>query len=313
VSSTATRRTASRAGSGGSQARYAGVLISLLAVLLTAALAGHRAVPGGAGVLLDTALPWLGLGVPLLAAAAVVRQAWPSLAVLLLPALVWAGMFGTAFVGGGGGDYDLRAVSQNLYAANLDPERTVTRLIQTRADVLALQELDSGDYPRNLDRAYPHHAVRGTVGLWSRWPISSVQPINLGMGWTRALRAELATPKGALTVYVAHLGSARPGATRGRDATLERLARAVRADPAKRLMILGDLNTAATDRELNRLAPPLHEAQRAAGKGFGFSWPSQLPVTRPDHILYRGIEAVDAAALSTPGTDHRAVLADFSL
>lgn len=319
ATSTATRRRGGRSRAPGPAAgRRAGGLISLPAVVLAALLAAHRAVPGAPGTLIDTALPWLGLGVPALAAAAALRRAWPTLAVVLLPAVVWAGMFGESFVRTPpGGPYDLRAVSQNMYAGNEVPEDTAAELIATKADVLAVQELAYGSYPRELDRAYPHQVVRGTVGLWSRWPITASEPVSLKMGWTRALRAEIGTPAGRLTVIVAHLGSARPGATKERDATMGRLALVVRkaaeADRAGRLLVLGDLNTATTDREMGALVPPLREAQETAGEGFGFSWPADFPVTRPDHILYRGIKAVGAAAIRTPGTDHRAVRADFRL
>ncbi|MFI6522844.1 endonuclease/exonuclease/phosphatase family protein [Spirillospora sp. NPDC050679] len=290
-----------------------GAVIAAASVVLALLLAGHRLVPGNAGTLLDTALPWLGLLVPVLLLAAAARRARLGAAAAALPAAVWLALFGTAFVPGGGGPYDVRAVSQNMYAANPSPAATAARLIGTKADLLALQEMPSGDHPARLSRVYRHHVVKGTVGLWSRWPLRNAREVPLGLGWPRALRATVAAPKGELAVYVAHLGSARPGRTGGRDATMDRLAAVVRADRAERVLVLGDLNTATTDRKLGELVPPLRESHRSAGTGLGFTWPSRFPVARPDHILYRGVEAVGAGTVPTPGSDHHAVRADFTL
>ncbi|MQY02849.1 endonuclease/exonuclease/phosphatase family protein [Actinomadura macrotermitis] len=300
-----------RPGAGPGRARPRGVAVALLALPVAALLAGHRLVPGEAGTLLDTALPWLGLPLLPLALIALVRRAWTGLGATAAAAAVWAALFGTAFVPSGSGPYDLRAMSQNMYAGNTEPAATTARLLADRPDVLALEEMRQGAATRKLDAAYPHHVVKGTVGLWSRFPVSGARIVDLDIGWPRALRATLTTPRGPLTVYVAHLGSARPGQTRKRDITMDHLAAAVRADRSGRVLLLGDLNTAATDRKLGALVPGLREAQRAAGTGLGFTWPASFPVTRPDHILYRGLRPVHAAAVRTPGSDHRAVRADF--
>ncbi|MBW8483655.1 endonuclease/exonuclease/phosphatase family protein [Actinomadura sp. PM05-2] len=289
------------------------MLTAAAALAVAALLAGHRLVPGDAGTLLDTGLPWLGAAVPVLALAAALRRAPLAGAAVAVAAAVWAALFGTAFLPASpsGGRYDLRAMSQNMYAANPVPARTAARLIADRPDLLALQEIRAGASTARLDAAYPHRVVRGTVGLWSRLPITSSGPVDLGLGWPRALRAVVATGDGPLTVYVAHLGSARPGDTGERDATMDRLAARVRADASGRVLLLGDLNTATTDRKLGALVPALREAQGDAGSGLGFTWPSSFPLARPDHILYRGLDPVDAATARTPGSDHDAVRADF--
>ena len=84
-------------------------------------------------------------------------------------------------------------------------------------------------------------------------------------------------------------------------------------DSSRRLLLLGDLNTATTDRRRQGLVPPLTDAQQAAGEGFGFTWPSKFPITRPDHILYRGLDATTAGVEKAPGSDHRAAVAELRL
>ena len=292
-----------------------GLALCLLAVLLAAVLAGHRAVPNvhGFGSLLDSANPLLGLAVPVLGAAALLRRSRRALAAVLLPAVVWAVLYGDAWLppAAGGGPAVLRVASQNLRSGNPDPAATVRALVTSDADLIALQEVDDDRADAALREGYPHRATASTVALWSRWPIRDSAGVDTGLGWNRALRAVVAAPEGDLVVYVVHLGSARAGHTATRDETLARLAATVRDDHAPRLVVLGDLNTATTDRVFAPLTRLLHDAQADAGQGFGFTWPSELPVTRPDHVLYRGLTPTAAGVLRTPDSDHRAVTAGF--
>ncbi len=293
-----------------------GWVVCLLAVLLAALLAGHRAVPNvhGFGSLLDSASPLLGLGVPLLALAALLRRSRRALVAVLLPAVVWAALYGGAWLppAAGAGPAAIRVASQNLRSGNPDPAATVDALAGSDADLIALQEVDDDDrVDAALRQRYPHRAAVSTVALWSRWPIRDTTGVDTGLGWTRALRAVVAVPGGDLVVYVVHLGSARAGHTATRDETLAALASTVRGDDAARLIVLGDLNTATTDRVFVPLTRLLRDAQADAGQGFGFTWPAELPVTRPDHVLYRGLTPTAAGVLHTPDSDHRAVTAGF--
>ncbi|MEU4439978.1 MULTISPECIES: endonuclease/exonuclease/phosphatase family protein [Micromonospora] len=296
--------------------RRRGLVVIACAGLLAALLAGHRAVPNvhGLGSLLDSAVPLLGLGVPVLALVALLRRSRPALLAVLLPALVWAGLYGRAWLppAAGAAGASVRVASQNLRVGNPDPAATVGALAGDGPDLIGLQEVADGDRVAPvLAGRYPHRAVVSTVALWSRWPIREAHGVDTGLGWDRALRAVVAAPRGDLTVYVVHLGSARAGHTATRDQTVAALADAVRADPAERLVVLGDLNTATTDRVFDPLTRLLRDAQAEAGQGFGFTWPAELPVTRPDHVLYRGLTPTTAGVLHTPDSDHRAVTAGF--
>jgi vancomycin resistance protein VanJ len=292
-------------------------LVTAAAVLLAAFLAGHRLVPNvhGVGSVLDTVAPLFGLALPVLAVAALLARSGRALAVVLLPAAVWAAMFGRALLPPRGGPVELRVVTQNVYAENPDPRTTVQALAAAGPDLIALQEASGGTIEtaaEALAKTYPYHAVRSTVGLLSRYPIAQVTGVDTGLQWTRALRAVVKAPQGDVAVYVVHLGSVRINDTATRDHTIDMLAEAVRGDEAERVLVLGDLNTAATDRAIAPLSALLSDAQADAGWGYGFTWPSSLPVMRPDHVLYRGLTATRAGVLRTPGTDHRAVTSGFA-
>ncbi|WP_189059155.1 endonuclease/exonuclease/phosphatase family protein [Longimycelium tulufanense] len=287
----------------------------VLAVAVAALLLGHRLVPdiAGIGTVLDSFLPWLGLAVPVLVLLALLARSGRGAVAVLLPALVWAVMFGPDLLPAKGGPYDLRVATQNLYAGNPQAARTATELAATKSDLIAVEEMTDNNrtaVAQVLDPQYPYRAAIGTIGLWSRYPILDSRPVDLGLSWTRALRARVDTPNGEIAVYVAHLGSLRLGQSEQRDRSLNRLAAAVRQDDARRLLVVGDLNTASTDRHMSVLTDLLSDGQRA-GSGLGFTWPSSFPATRIDHILYRGVTAVDAGVVRTTGSDHAAATVDF--
>lgn len=300
-----------------------GRILAAAAVLLASALLLHGLVPnavGNVGSLVETFLPWLGLGVPLLLVGALVRRSATAAVATVLPVVVWLGMFGATVVDKAGPGGDLTVLSHNVGAANPDPAGTARELAASGADVVALQELTwnaRATYEHVLAGPYPFHVVMGTVGLWSRQPLSDTSPVDVGMDSTRALRATVATADGPLTVYVAHLGSVRVFPRNGfwtesRDGGIAALDAALDADRSERVVLLGDLNGTMDDRAFAGLTARLRPVQEAAGAGFGFSWPASFPVVRSDQILVRGLTPDRAWVLPPTGSDHRPVAATVS-
>ncbi|HEX4814536.1 MAG TPA: endonuclease/exonuclease/phosphatase family protein [Nonomuraea sp.] len=290
------------------------VVVSSVVVAVT--LAGHGLIPafGGFTPVLESVLPWIGLAVPLLLLAAALARSTLAAAASLLPGVVWAAMFGsTLFRTPPGGPSDLAVGTVNVGVRN-NASGEAVRAIAKDLDLLAAQELTpGGPAAKQLNKMFRYHYPVSTVGLWSRHPITRTEPLDVGMGWPRALRAVVSTPKGKITVYVMHLASARPGHTASRDVSLAAARRLIDDDPSERVLLLGDLNTATTDRGMRGLTPPLADAQSVAGDGFGFTWPSEFPITRPDHILFRGMRATAAGVAPATGSDHRAAVASFRL
>ncbi|MEW2572783.1 endonuclease/exonuclease/phosphatase family protein [Streptomyces sp. NPDC047070] len=312
-----------------------GPLLTVLALLLGLTLLLHASVPnriGNLGSLVETFLPWSGLLVPVLLAGALWRRSASAVVALLLPVTVWLNLFGGLLGDRSRPGGDLTVASHNVGAANPDPAGTARALAASGADVLALEEVtpqDRGTYEKGLARAYPHHTVLGTVGLWSRLPLSDTRrvdirtdvgplartkPADATTAENRALRTTVATGHGPLAVYVAHLGSARVNPRSGfwtdsRDRNAKALAEAVAAEPNERVVLLGDLNGTLDDRAFAGLTSQLHSVQDAAGDGFGFTWPAGFPVARIDQILVRGVEPRSARVLPSTGSDHLPVAA----
>ncbi|MGW2374852.1 endonuclease/exonuclease/phosphatase family protein [Kitasatospora sp. NPDC001683] len=316
-----------------------GPVLTTCALLLGLLLLLHGQLPewAGLGSLVETFLPWFGLFVPVLLAGALWRRSASAVVALLLPVTVWLTLFGGLLGDKSHQGGDLTVVSHNVNADNRDPAGTARDLAASGADVLALEELtdrSTGTYETELAKAYPHHTVQGTVGLWSKLPLSDTRPVDVlwdtagpsagkprpedvPVEPTRALRTTVATEKGPLAVYVVHLGSVRVMPRGGfwtdtRDVGATKLAGAVAADRSARVLVLGDFNGSMDDRAFDGLTSQLRSAQDVAGDGFGFSWPAEFPVVRIDQILVRGVEPKSAWLLPATGSDHRPVAAGIS-
>ncbi|MFI2289013.1 endonuclease/exonuclease/phosphatase family protein [Streptomyces niveus] len=315
-----------------------GPVLVVLALLLGLLLLLHASIPGLAwnlGSLVETFLPWFGLFVPVLLAGALWRRSASATVALLLPVTVWLNLFGGLLADKSRPGGDLTVVSHNVGADNPDPAGTARDLAASGADVLALEELSQqarSTYEKGLAGTYPHHTVRGTVGLWSKLPLSDTRPVDVKMDagplgeakpdaitreYSRGLRTTVATDQGPLAVYVAHLGSVRVNPRAGlssgqRDAGAQSLGQAVAAERTERVVLLGDLNGTMDDRAFDGLTSQLRSAQEVAGDGFGFSWPKAFPVARIDQILVRGVEPRSAWLLPATGSDHLPVAARIS-
>ncbi len=300
-----------------------GLVLAALAVLLGLFMLLHAKIPnriGNLGSLVETFLPWFGLFIPVLLAGALWRRSASAVAALLLPGMVWLNLFGGLLTDKSHPGSDLTVAGHNVGADNPDPAGTARALAASGADVLALVELTPqarNTYEKGLAKAYPYHTVQGTVGLWSKLPLSDTRPVDIGMDSTRALRTTVATDQGPLAVYVSHLGSVRVFPRTGfwtsqRDAGADAIADAVAAEKNERVVLLGDLNGTVNDRAFDGITSQMRSAQYAAGDGFGFSWPARFPVARIDEILVRGVQPESAWVLPATGSDHRPVAAGIS-
>ncbi|PYC77828.1 hypothetical protein C7C46_17810 [Streptomyces tateyamensis] len=304
-----------------------GWVLAGAALLLALLLGCHRTLPntfGNLGSLLETFLPWLGLGVPVLLVPALGRRSATALVALLVPTTLWFLLFGSLLTDkssgpGARGSSSFTVLNHNVAADNSDMPGTLRLLNGSGAKLVALEELTGTALPAytaGLAAKYPYHVVEGTVGLWSAYPVGDTRVVDIRIGWTRAFRTQVATPQGPLAVYVAHLPSVRvkfdDGFTAGqRDASAQALGQAVAAEPLAQVLLLGDLNGTMNDRSLAPVTAQLRSAQGSAGSGFGFSWPADFPMARIDQIMSRGMKPTDSWVLPADGSDHRAIAAAY--
>ncbi|MDQ0984136.1 endonuclease/exonuclease/phosphatase family protein [Streptomyces sp. V2I9] len=301
-----------------------GIVLALCSVLLTLLMGVHARVPnrlGNLGSLVETFLPWVALLIPVLLVLALVRRSATALVALLLPVVVWLNMFGGLITDKSGSGGDLTVATHNVNAGNPDPAGTAQQVAGSGADVVALQELPGrqvSTYEKSLAGRYPYHAVQGTVGLWSKYPLADTRPVDIKMGWTRAMRSTVTTPEGEVAVYVAHLPSVRVKLRAGftanqRDDSVDALGEAIGHERVERVILLGDLNGTMNDRSLNAVTAQMRSTQGAAGDGFGFSWPASFPMARIDQIMVKGVEPKASWTLAATDSDHLPIAARVRL
>ncbi|MGI5391545.1 endonuclease/exonuclease/phosphatase family protein [Streptomyces sp. CA-251251] len=292
-----------------------------LAVVTAAGLLFHGLVPNavlGLGSLLESFLPWLGLAVVVLLVLALLRRSALALVAALLPTAAWTYLFGASLLPAPEPDAaDLVVVQHNVSDGNTDPAGTARALADAGPDLIALQELVSpalGVYTETLAARYPYRAVRGTVGLWSKHPLTGVRPLDvkprgIARDWNRGLRTVVRTPGAEVAVYVAHLPSVRVGAgglaASLRDESAGLLGDAVAAERLRRVILLGDLNGTVHDRALKPLTSRLEVARR----GVALSFPASLPLARIDQVMARSATVGHIRTLPATGSDHLPVVA----
>ncbi|MFI0236514.1 endonuclease/exonuclease/phosphatase family protein [Streptomyces sp. NPDC016845] len=301
-----------------------GIVLAVLAVLLALVMLLHAQIPnsvGNLGSLTETFLPWLGVFIPVLLVLGLVRRSATALVALLVPTIVWFSGFGSLLTDKQSGGGDLTVATHNVNADNADPTGTAEDVAASGAQILALEELTARavpTYEKALKAAYPYHSVQGTVGLWSKYPLSATRPVDIKLGWTRAMRSTVATPKGDVAVYVAHMPSVRVKLHSGftasqRDTSANALGEAISDEPLGKVVLLGDLNGTMNDRALTAVTSQMRSTQGAAGSGFGFSWPAAFPMARIDQIMVRGVEPVSSWTLPETGSDHLPIAARVTL
>ncbi|MFE4263250.1 endonuclease/exonuclease/phosphatase family protein [Streptomyces sp. NPDC056883] len=308
--------------------------------------------------MLETFLPWLGLAVPLLLALALRRRSAATALALLLPTAAWLGQFGTFLPHAAtptptptthstdstdsthpphpphAPPPTLTTVQHNISDENQNPSRTAKALAAPHPTLIAVEELTPAAvtaFTATLGADYPHHATHGTVGLWSAYPLTDVRPVDIKPSalagdphWNRALRATAATPGGPVAVYVVHLPSLRLGASgfgsARRDESAALLGSALAAEPADRVVLLGDLNGTADDRGLAPIRTalaakptptPAAANTPAPTAGFAFTWPAAFPLARIDQILARSGTVTRVRTLPATSSDHLPLTADI--
>ncbi|MFD8602037.1 endonuclease [Streptomyces sp. TSRI0445] len=301
-------------------------MLAGVAVVLGGVLGFHRLVPnwpGRMGSLMESFLPWGGALVVVLLVVALVRRSAVALVALLLPVGVWVDTFGGLLLPGeeSGGGRELVVVQHNVSDENRDPAGTARALADSGADLVALEELVDPQlavYEKALAAGYPHHVVRGTVGLWSKHPLSGeqvvdIKPRSIEEGWSRGLRAVVRSPYGDVAAYVAHLPSVRVGvgglASQRRDESAALLGRAIAGESVEPVILLGDLNGVVEDRGLR----PLTSQLALAESGFAFSFPAAFPLARIDQVMARSATVGHIRTLPATGSDHLPVVARVTL
>lgn len=264
---------------------------------------------------LDSFLPWTGVLIVVALALAISALALRAIAVSLVSVGVWALVFVPQVLPLGGGAAvstpQLTVATQNIGTDTGATASILNTVTAAAPDVIALEEVTDTMAPtitaRLADDGYAYSSVIGTVGIWSRDRLTNITPVTLAQGWKRAMRVDVQTGGGPVRLYVVHAMSIFVGGHAQRDAMLHTLTGLVAADTSDRIIVAGDFNATTRDQAMAQLMAVVTEPPLTGG-GFGFTWPSGFPMTRPDHILLHGVTATTHVILGAAGSDHRGVV-----
>ncbi|GDY30792.1 endonuclease/exonuclease/phosphatase family protein [Gandjariella thermophila] len=308
----------------------ASVLVTLLAMaFLGAALLRLAGIDGNRYTVAALALtPYVVAGGTVLGLVALSLRRWATgglvlLVAVLLAAAVAPRAFGRSRPYGTG--TELRVLTANLYVGRGDAATVVNLVREHRVDVLSLQEL-TPEAVAALDRAglgaeLPYREFRpGPTstgsGLAARYPL---QPRSLaGPSGAQQPGALLILPTGErVELLAAH--PTWPFGPGGADAWRRELAGLPEPNPEGTVRVLaGDFNATVDHAAFRRLLGLGYaDAADQAGAGLLPTWPAngrRWPPVTIDHVLVdRRCPVDEVQVFDVPGSDHRALLARFSL
>lgn len=295
---------------------------------------------------------WWYVPLPLFLLVAVLRRAWRTSLLLLLPLLVFAVVYGPLFLPRRAPSDlqapSLRLMTSNLMYRNADAASLVAVLRDQQVDVALVQELGPA-MARALEAdpvvlaAYPYRALvpdgttRG-MGLLSRVPILEALPPE--MDDDQCACQEVAVEVAGRAVTVLNVHPRRPSVAFQRRARLpfglpvpstfdpEQFEPRLQAilqrarDVEGPLIVGGDFNTSDRQPLYGLLQLRLRDSYREAGWGLGYTFPSGaggswqrlVPLMRIDYLFHDDAWRARAAfTVRVPGSDHRAVVAELAL
>src|SRR5699024_5818854 len=119
-----------------------GITALIFGILYAAFLLLHDLLPTRMGIALivESLLPWTGIFLALVLLMTLIRFSWLSVIGLVIPALVWTGMFGPALLPNqSAGDADLKVATHNVGARMPQPTAAAQNLVDQDPDIVTIQ------------------------------------------------------------------------------------------------------------------------------------------------------------------------------
>ncbi|MER7071123.1 endonuclease/exonuclease/phosphatase family protein [Terrabacter sp. NPDC000476] len=308
------------------------VLVVLLALVAVGALRWLDTT-AYAVVVLQTAGPFVVVGLLLLAVATAVLRRWRVLVPVVAALAVGGGLAVPTFLASSSpkADTDVTVMAANLWVGQANSTQLMDAVRYHAVDVLVLTEA-TPDAIRGIDDlgADSYFTTRSGVAragtttgtmVLSRFPLTvSNRGTDQSVEATASIQPEVVvtTPKGPVRLKVAHPTAPLSGETDAWRAGLAALtAWKSRQTGSEPIVVAGDLNASFGHPAFRSLADGLVDAQRADGQGWVRTWPfagNRLPpFVQLDHVLSRGLTVVSAGQVAMNRADHAAVWAAYAL
>lgn len=215
----------------------------------------------------------------------------------------------------------------------LDLERIAKLIVDTKADLVGLQEVDRGvertqkrDLPAELARltglqvVFERNIVHqgGDYGnaILSRFPIRSSKNTHYRMlraGEQRGLLETVVEIHGREVLFANTHIDYRPDDSE-RLLNVDEMKRAVEAARPRPAIVVGDFNSVPGSRTHEKMKTFLIDTWEVAGRGDGATSPTRKPSKRIDYIyVSREFEPLEVRVLRSEASDHLPVLAELRL
>jgi endonuclease/exonuclease/phosphatase family metal-dependent hydrolase len=231
----------------------------------------------------------------------------------------------------------VRVMSYNIHHAEgidgkLDVERIARVILDAKADLVGLQEVERGvertqrrDLPAELakltgltahfDKNIPHQGGEYGNAVLSRYPIKQAKNTHLksfANGEQRGVQQLVLDLAGREVLFLnTHLDHRRDPAEREHSAT--ELQAIVAAAGSKPVILVGDFNAAPEAKSIAALRGFLTDTWTAVSQEPGFTIPVKKPTRRIDYIWITpaSITPVKMAVLQSEASDHLPIVAEL--
>lgn len=222
---------------------------------------------------------------------------------------------------------NLSVLTANAYVASADLQALSTVVLDRDVDLLVVPEATNdfvaqfsettgGRRLTHRTRVTRDDGFSGTAVL-SRLPIEQIGGATGGSARHTFDQPAVRLIVAGLPVTVQAVHPYPPvEEVRSWDASLRELGRWQRASTDEHLVLAGDFNASWAHPAFRDAVGGLHDAGPSWGPFDRPTWPvgGRLPsFVTIDHIMVRGFESTDAAAIDVPGSDHRAVWSNLRL
>jgi endonuclease/exonuclease/phosphatase family metal-dependent hydrolase len=235
----------------------------------------------------------------------------------------------------------VRVMSYNIHHGEgldkkIDLERIAKLILEAKADIVGLQEVDRGcertqkrDLPAELakltgmhvhfEKNIPYQGGEYGNAVLSRLPIKRAKNTHYKMlrpGEQRGALQLVLDVHGRDVLFMNTHIDYRPDDAE-RLMNVEEL-KAIVSDATKEkqpVIITGDFNSLPGSRTHERMKAFLTDAWEIAGKGDGFSYPAEKPIKRIDYIFVSldSVEPVKTEVLHSLASDHLPVITELRL
>ena len=237
------------------------------------------------------------------------------------------------------GPVTFRVMSYNIHHGEgidqkLDLERIAKLIVDARADIVGLQEVDRGclrtqrrDLPAELakltgitvrfDQNIPHEGGEYGNAVLTKFPIKRAKNTHLksfANGEQRGVQQLVLDVHGRELLFLnTHLDARRDPVEREHSA--DEIRQMVEAAGPVPIILLGDFNSTPTSKTYEKTRAYLADTWEAVGQGDGFTIPVTKPTRRIDFIWITrtSIEPVSMHVLRSEASDHLPIVAEFRL